>query len=46
MTYTQYIPQSCRKKNAYQPHSNSVHQLYNNISPISSQNEKCFRKSL
>jgi len=27
MTYVQYTPKCC--KNAYQPHSNNIHQLYN-----------------
>jgi hypothetical protein len=29
MTYIQYIPQSCKKINVYQPYSNNIHQLYN-----------------
>jgi hypothetical protein len=28
----QYIPQSCRKNNVYQPHSNNIYQLYNTTS--------------
>jgi hypothetical protein len=46
-TYNTYHNPAGRKENnVYQQYSNYVHQLYNNISLSSSQNEKCFRKTL